>query len=272
MRDLENVACYVCGITDSRPWAEENGFSAVRCVGCGLVYVNPRPTRSAISRAAQSGMHEGARTLDETGGRDGRKVGAYRRRLQALFAPSELAQRGSRVWLDFGCGFGEFLEALQLESDGQLSLRGSEPNERKATAARARGFAVSFRDLAQEERRYAFISMLNVFSHLPDPPQLLALLRCLLLPAGELLLQTGNWAELERSAIRDRLHLPDHLSFASESIIRRLLDAAGFQLLSVQRYPMFSGGFLRHLVPTRFRAENTTQPCDLWFRARLLEK
>lgn len=265
---LESVACYVCGSSHSSPWAVENGFAAVRCRDCRLVYVNPRPTRESISLAAQSGLHEGAATIDETGQRDAGKVSTYQKRLRALFEAPELASGGR--WLDIGCGFGELLEALQLESAGKLVLAGSEPNARKAAAARARGLDVTFRDLERETPGYDFISLLNVFSHLPDPPELLRRLRGLLGARGQLLLQTGNWAELERSAIPDRLHLPDHLSFGSEALLRRLLVDAGFSVEGVLRLPMFRPGLLQRVFGKR--QDTSGVACDLWFRARVASR
>jgi SAM-dependent methyltransferase len=232
-----------------------------------LVYVSPRPTRESISQAAQSGLHEGAATVDETGERDAGKVSTYQKRLRALFGGSELEQAAGARWLDIGCGFGEFLEALALESGGRLELAGSEPNERKAAAARARGLDVTFRDLSREQPGYGFVSLLNVFSHVPDPPELLRQLRGLLRPRGELLLQTGNWAELERSTIPDRLHLPDHLSFGSEAILRRVLADAGFSVERVLRLPMFPPSLLRRLLGKKPEVGGVA--CDLWFRARV---
>ncbi len=266
--EIESVACYVCGARESQPWAEENGFLAVRCNECGLVYVNPRPTRGSISLAAQSGLHAGEAMVDETGARDAGKVKHYQQRLRALFDAGALARKARARWLDIGCGFGEFLEALQLESAGALSTVGSEPNVHKATAARSRGLDVTFRELSREAPGYSFVSLLNVFSHLPDPPELLRQLAGLLDPGGQLVLQTGNWAELERVNVPDRLHLPDHLSFASEKLVRRLLEAAGFSEIAVQRYPMFRPGILARLRGLGDRAPATVAS-DLWFKARV---
>ncbi len=268
LSELERVACYVCGARESQPWAEENGFFAVRCRECGLVYVNPCPTRGSISLAAQSGLHSGEATLDETGARDAGKVKHYQQRLRAVFDAGVLARMPGARWLDIGCGFGEFLEALQLESAGALATVGSEPNERKATAARSRGLDVTFRELSREAPGYAFVSLLNVFSHLPDPPELLRQLAGLLEPGGQLLLQTGNWAELERVNVPDRLHLPDHLSFASEPLVTRVLEAAGFSEISVLRYPMFPPSVFARLRNLG-QSTPTAVASDLWFRARV---
>lgn len=266
--ELESVACYVCGATEARAWAEENGFRAVRCADCGLVYVSPRPTLASISQAARSGLHEGQVTTDETGARDPRKVKRYQERLRALFGAAGLTGKRAATWLDIGCGFGEFLEAINLESAGSVTTVGSEPNERKAASARSRGLDVTFRELASEQARYDFVSLLNVFSHLPDPPELLQQLRGRMPAGGELVLQTGNWAELERASIPDQLHLPDHLSFASEAILRRVLEKSGFSVVSLLRFPMFRPSLWARLTGS---AAPTGVACDLWIRARVQE-
>ncbi|HEX2871206.1 MAG TPA: class I SAM-dependent methyltransferase [Polyangiaceae bacterium] len=213
-------------------------------------------------------MHEGQKTTDETGARDVGKVKRHQERLGALYGEAGLTERRDARWLDIGCGFGEFLEALALESQGGLVTFGSEPNERKASSARSRGLDVSFRDFENEDLEYDFVSLLNVFSHLPHPPELLQQLHRRMSAGGELVLQTGNWAELDRSAIPDRLHLPDHLSFGSERIVRRVLEAAGFSVVAVLRYPMF-----RRSAWSRLLGKAKAPPggaCDLWFRARRL--
>jgi 2-polyprenyl-3-methyl-5-hydroxy-6-metoxy-1,4-benzoquinol methylase len=263
---LVNVVCYICGSNDSRLWATENGFQARRCAECGLVYVSPRPAAELISKAAESGLHGGETTLDIIGRYGGaKKVRFYGRRLAELYPNGHLRGQRSR-WLDVGCGYGEFLEALARASAGTLRLIGSEPNQVKAASARARGLDVTFRDLDSEHERYGYASLLNVYSHLPDPPSFLSRLRELLSPAGELVLQTGNWAELERDQIPDRLCLPDHLSFASEKLIARVLERAGFEVLAARRYRMF-----RPTLRVRLRnwlTEVQAEPSDLWFRAR----
>ena len=52
------INCPLCGADDHVPWARENGYAAVKCKQCGLVYVNPRPSLSTISEAAKTGVHK----------------------------------------------------------------------------------------------------------------------------------------------------------------------------------------------------------------------
>jgi SAM-dependent methyltransferase len=265
---LEDVACYVCGTTEGKPWATENGYTVKRCAQCGLLYVSPRPSLDNISRAAQSGLHAGQQELDVSGAYGGAgRVRYYVKKLRALYGAGFFFECGER-WFDIGCGYGEFLEALREESAGAMKLVGSEPNEKKAASARGRGLDVAFHEIEQQNRRFHYVSLLNVFSHLPDPGQTLTQIREFVAPCGELLLQTGNFAELRRHEIPDQLHLPDHLSFANERLVDRLLTRAGFTLLRVRRYPMFPERGLRGIVERVRPADDARQCLDLWFRAR----
>jgi len=244
----------------------------VRCKDCGLVYVSPRPALASISRAAQTGMHAGERSLEVTGAYGGPKRHAhYLSRLADLFGPGYFHGSGER-WLDVGAGFGELLETLAIASGGSLRARGLEPNEAKAASARARHLDVSFVELSALGERFQYVSLLNVFSHLPDPPATLAELATVLEPGGELVLQTGNFAELERNEIPVSLELPDHLSFASERLLRRVLDKSGFTLLAIKTYPMYAAPRKRNMLRRKADSLPERQPMDLWLRARRTQK
>ncbi|HWP07067.1 MAG TPA: class I SAM-dependent methyltransferase [Polyangiaceae bacterium] len=262
------VPCYVCGATAHAPWGTENGHYAVRCKDCGLVYVSPRPTLASISRAAQTGLHGGEQNLEVTGSYGGAKRHAhYLSRLADLFGAGYFHGSGER-WLDVGAGFGELLETLAIASGGTLRTRGLEPNEAKAASARARHLDVSFTELSALGERFHYLSLLNVFSHLPDPPATLMELATVLEPGGELVLQTGNFAELERNEIPVPLELPDHLSFANERLLRRVLDKSGFTLVSIRSYPMYAAPRKRGVLRRKSATAPERQPMDLWLRAR----
>ena len=229
---METVSCYNCGTSDSVDFATENGYILRKCTQCGLLYVNPRPDVAEIEQAHKLGEHKGAKKLGTTGYYDFSKISAYLRTLQDLFGDgNEL--RGKR-WLDIGCGYGEFMSALKKFSRNQLDVIGVEPNEHKTAAARRQGLNASYFDLDQHSETYDFISLLNVYSHLPNPPAALADWRHLLKPGGALLLETGDTAHMSPESHPTPYYLPDHLSFASESIVRGVLEKAGFEVLAVR--------------------------------------
>ncbi|MFV0623715.1 methyltransferase domain-containing protein [Sphingomonas sp. ac-8] len=223
------VACPLCGQSDAWGWGWENGYSAVKCVGCGLVYVSPRPVDEAISEATRTGQHRheaGALSVVYTPSR--RKLARYRARMRRVLA-GEVGQ-DPVSWLDIGAGFGELVEALGTVLPAGSRIRGIEPMAVKAAHARARGLPVGSERLAEVRERFDFVSLVNVFSHLPDPAAFLRDIRRLVRPGGTLLLVTGNGADLASAdGYPDRLDLPDHLVFAGREQLEAFLRNAGFE-------------------------------------------
>ena len=99
-----------------------------------------------------------------------------------------------------------------------------------------KGLDVSFIDIENHSKKYHAISLLNVFSHLPNPPEFLLKIRNLLYRDGELLLQTGDTSTLKSNEHPKPFYLPDHLSFASEKIVANLLKNTGFQIISITKH------------------------------------
>ena len=276
---LTRTSCYYCGGTASTPYASENGFTLVRCVGCALLYVSPRPREEDIAEAVRQGLHPG--NLETNSRFYPPHLWHYRRVLPDLYGRG-LAER-ARTWLDVGCGHGEFLLALKRLAGESVTAVGSEPNEHKRRSARSRGLDVSFIPLESHDRRYDCISLLNVYSHVPDPGAFLELLGRRLKPGGELVLQTGDVSGLTPETLFRPMYLPDHLSFATEEIVTGLLERKGYRIVKVRKYPAFpaTATFLRiamHLAlgrvaKARSLAQNYSVSrrlrTDMWIRAAL---
>jgi len=228
-----NVDCYNCGSNRKEFWAEENGFTLVKCTECGLVYVDPRPEQDEIDQAVALGVHKGTSPVINRPEFSQRRFRAYPGILRDLFGNS-LKGRKLR-WLDIGCGNGELLLALK-EHYPEITSRGLEPNLAKQELARSRGLEVGYFELKDHKEGYNIISALNVYSHLPDPPEFFRLCRGLLVPGGEILVETGDIANWTRKDISWALTLPDHLSFAPESVVRNVLVKSGFAVVSVRKY------------------------------------
>jgi len=92
---MKAVDCYFCGAAEQGPYAEENGYLLVKCAGCGLLYVNPRPGDDEITAAMQTGQHRGEETLDRVGAFIDDKVAGYEGVLADLFAEAAPSGRWS---------------------------------------------------------------------------------------------------------------------------------------------------------------------------------
>lgn len=229
--DLEAVPCPLCRSHQYRSWGEENGFSAVKCADCGLVYVNPRPRSEDIDEGHRIGKHrtpEG--DLAGTYRPVWTNVATYKADINAAFA-DEIAVGKSLSWLDVGAGYGEFVSALRDTLPKGSSVVGIDPMEHKVAHAQQVGLPVTTTPLAEITGQYDVVSIMNVFSHVPDFREFLASLKRLLHPGGSLFIQTGNGGDLAvRSDYPDRLCLPDHLVFAGQVHIARFLREAGFAI------------------------------------------
>ncbi len=272
------VDCYNCGSEEHSFYTEENGVTLVKCSGCGLLYVRERPSDENISEATKQGKHRGEEEFDVTGQFRKYRIPKFLKVLDDLFDHNF---GNAQTWLDVGCGHGEFIMALQKYSEGSMKVIGSEPNIHKQESARSRGLNVGYFELESHEEKYDIISLLNVYSHLPDPPKFLGILKKLISPGGELLLQTGNTAHLSAKDHVGPLDLPDHLSFASEKIIVDILEGLGFEILKIKKYPYFERNLfsfareiLKFFLPqykTRLKYFNPKKygQVDMYIRARV---
>ena len=278
--NMIDVDCYNCGSHRRSFYAEENGFTLVKCAECGLLYVTPRPSLEEISAAHRLGVHDGDATLEVTGQFNEYRILAYLRILRDLYGGELRAGQQQLTWLDIGCGHGEFMTAIQEFSGNIVAATGIEPNLHKQASAQARGLNVSYFDLAGHENQYDFLSLLNVYSHLPDPKESLSGWKRLLKPGGELLLETGDTASLSSEEYLRPFKLPDHLSFASQEIVVGILEDIGFEVLAIGKYPYpfveLSGSrFVKELLKllwpdrqSRIRYFGQKYRTDMFVRAR----
>lgn len=271
--------CYHCGSTESSYYAEENGFTLVKCKNCGLLYSNARPDNEQISESHRQGKHSGTEELDVTGRFSTKKVAKYSNILNDLY-PKGIDHLNN--WLDVGCGHGEFILAVTKFSNQKIKSKGTEPNVKKQESAAEHDLDVSFFDLNTHKDKYDAISLLNVYSHLPNPPEFIALLKTLLNPNGELILETGDIADFSSKDIYKPFHLPDHLSFASEKILVDMLEKLGFEMIEIKKYPYvelnletFTKELIKVFLPSyqsRFKYYlnwNKYSKTDIYIRAKL---
>jgi SAM-dependent methyltransferase len=233
------VRCPVCGDENSTQWGSENGWTAVKCLACPCVYMNPQPSMAEVSQGARTGLHEsGGGQVDTTGRHWPARAEDFKDRLGEILTPGDL----SRVarWLDIGCGFGELLTAVGQMLPPGSHVEGIEPSERKRHSAERRGLQVSGRELSGLPRAsYDYVSLMNVLSHVPAPAAFLREIARVLRPGGVLILLTGNGGDITRREYPGSLYLPDHLLFVGEAALAALLQDSGFTVVAQRRFESF---------------------------------
>ena len=231
---LINVICYYCGSSRSSLFDTENGFNLVKCGSCGLLYVNPRPSDEDISKGAETGLHWGEQTLDLTGIFQDEQVNRFGDIINKFYGKKK--PKKNSLWLDIGCGHGEFLYALNQNFGNEIKLKGCEPNLEKVKSAVSKGLDVESFYPDEHNMTYDYVSMLNVYSHLSNPLNSLNNWKKLVKPGGEILIETGDTTDLTKDTIAKPYYLPDHLSFATKDIVVDILKRVGFEIIKIHYF------------------------------------
>lgn len=227
----------------------------MKCDFCSLIYVNPRPVDELITEAVKTGVHrevEGGKSVVVR--RVPSNVKHYRSILAEMFA--DIWEKNRPVsWLDVGAGYGELIEAVSGLAPEGSRVSGLEPMKPKALAARKRGLDVQEKYLSEVGETWEIISLINVFSHLPDFRSFLKDLARVLQKGGDFLLETGNIADLDTPReVPSELNLPDHLVFAGEKQIRQYLSEAGFEIVAIKRIRKDTmGRFFKNIIKKMLR-------------------
>jgi SAM-dependent methyltransferase len=243
---LEDAACPLCGgdaadtvlqATDRLAPEETESYTVVRCHGCGLAYLRPRPTPQAMGRFYPESYAGGGR-----GGTLAAAEAAYRRRQHREVAHWLRARRPGRGrLLDVGCGSGDLLAVLR---DDGWSVAGVEPSASGAAHARERlGLDVTtgrFDGGGTPGGPFDVVVLSGVLEHLHEPLDGLRRARDLLAPGGLVaVLYVPLLDSPEARLFGPRwlaLDAPRHLTHFERGTFAAMVRAAGLRIVDCEDY------------------------------------
>ena len=262
---IESVACVVCDENEWRHLFDVQTRSVVECASCGVRRLSPFPSPDELKDvygesyygASPQRRHKVKATLwawmrDSTLMRTGvaGHVGSWLSgRAFDIHLSPDFGVRSQASVLDVGCGGGDLV--AYLHSRG-VHVTGLEMNPASVEAAQAARLPVLHESLQQHHEvvginAYDVLIFSHVLEHLEDPMRELRLARQVVRESGyvHIALPNGDAAGLlaEREAWL-ALCYPEHLWHFSLRHVDRMLDSAGFRVVSV-RYA--------HLVQPRIR-------------------
>ncbi|MDH5671989.1 MAG: class I SAM-dependent methyltransferase [Myxococcales bacterium] len=255
----EQIPCPLCGASDGETvlvardliFARPGGYSLLRCKGCSMQYVNPRPTGAALGAHYPDdyfgySLHEDAPRFMQPFLRAMAR-GISLRRLGYLEEVAGPIGAGAEL-LDVGCGVNRLLECIKEERGvvGQgldfkpeiveyVRSRLQMPIEQGELASA--GFA---------EGRFDTIFMMEYLEHELDPRAVLNEARRVIKTGGHLALELphiDSFAGRFFGRFWWNLDIPRHLMFFTPETLRQMLDQCGFELLSVKPFtlPLYIG-------------------------------
>jgi 2-polyprenyl-3-methyl-5-hydroxy-6-metoxy-1,4-benzoquinol methylase len=288
---LRKVICPICNpetgtisflrCSDRFDKPKNKKYSLTICLGCGLVYLNPRPDEQDIADSYQSEDYDPfISTLAQRSIKDrlyavlrDRVLDWKKKLINTLITP------GSHV-LDIGCGTGEFLGAL----NGNYTVVGIEPEPKAAHwAAKRFGFKVHIGDFNKaysQLEQYDLITMWHSLEHIPEPLKTLNNINNCLNDNGWLLIALPNFRSLDARLYRScwvAYDAPRHLWHFSKSQLVQICNKAGFQFDRAGMLPLdtfynvlqseiccVKMGGIKQLLITPFRIFDTIIFSLLW--------
>lgn len=261
---LEWVPCALCHSLASAPALEIGPWKVVRCLECGLLYVNPRPSAQAIDEAYRGGDGSGwdwvgqyARMYEARWEADARAAREYLRKIEGFKAPGRL--------LEVGCGAGAFLWAAKARG---WETKGVEKGEWVRDLAQRWGLDIHIGALEEADlpsSSFDVIFSKSLLEHLPDPMGMLQEMKRLLREDG--LLVVAGVPNVECFTIRWGRDLfvgnepPAHLYYFSTTTLKQFLLKAGFRCLEMTSWGL-PNDFLRGLLGQRDFANTLSRRGD----------
>ncbi|MBI3165137.1 MAG: class I SAM-dependent methyltransferase [Anaerolineales bacterium] len=246
--NLEPASCPICG--PDAPSVVRYDFAphkVVVCSSCGLTYLSPRLTESAILELykdeAYYNSNISGQGYDEYMEISDNWVKTFTLRLKQI-APYKSTGKA----LDIGCGPGYFLTAAQKLG---FDVHGLDPSDYIVTQAQKTwGDRVRLgliESAGYEPESFDLIVAFDTFEHIYEPKQFLAAIQRVLKTGGVLAITTPDPTSL-LSKISGKnwvsFKLPEHVFYWSPGTIRKILGEH-FEVLEVRRAGQYATlGFL----------------------------
>ncbi len=228
MPKMCSLPCVLCGRDAPKPIAVQKGFPIVRCGGCGLVYVHPKPAEEDLPKL-----------YAEYHSRNGGNEAGWNRLMGKIFRESadrlDAMRNGTDPprLLDVGCGYAGFVSLMR---DRGWDAEGVDPSPATVAAASGKGIPVRLGTLDEFSGPgavYRAITMFYVLEHLFDPMSALRKAFALLEPGGVLLVRVPDTTPIVRLLSPFGLGTglfdpPFHLFDFSPRVLARMLSETGF--------------------------------------------
>lgn len=247
-QELKYINCALCNLDDTENLCKDRRFNLVRCRRCGLVYINPRPTRDELNRMYNVTSHSCC-AMDHAGYMDL----AYLHELKARKSLRIIKKhkKEGRI-LDIGCAAGFFLNQARKRG---FKTHGVEMSRDLCYFAqkdfKLDVFCGTLIEASYPSEYFDVVTMFDVLSHLPTPVEELKEVNRILRKGGLLVVETGNKGELDATAVKKWKGVwgsPSHLYHFGGSTLQRLFGMTGFDCIETDRSSVILSSIMEAFV------------------------
>ncbi len=229
--------CILCDSPDRSILFQQGEWSVYRCSGCGLGFLDPRPSPDELNELYRSGYFdshydEGLKIdspeMDRRLSQEKHRIRFFRR-----------SKKTGRI-LDIGCGMGYFLRACRLAG---YEAEGLDISSDSAAYVRGTlGIPVTVGtvdDVDYPPESFDVITMWHFLEHAREPVKYLQKAHCWLKPDGILVVDVPNYEGTDAKKMWDNWagwSLPYHFYHFTPDTQRRLLAKYGFDTVRDKNY------------------------------------
>jgi SAM-dependent methyltransferase len=248
---MEQVHCNLCGLDNTRVLLSkkdkfgiaEDEFSVVECQGCGLLYINPRPSQEEMGIFYPE-TYSWKETLEA-----GSFITKWVRKLEKKYRYHLLKDEVSKVLkftrknsgkvLDIGCGTGDRLDVFRSRG---FETYGVETSDSAAYAQDHLKLNVFKGDLFSArfpDRFFDMVTLYSVLEHTHNPMRVCEEVGRILKEDGFLVIQVPNKDSFQYKIFKKRwaaFDVPRDLYYFGTKTISSLLKKSGFNVLKIDHF------------------------------------
>lgn len=248
---MEHVNCNLCEFDDTRLLfskkdkfgISEEEFHIVECRNCGLLFINPRPTREEIGRFYPE-SYSWKETL-EAGSFIEKWVKKLEKKYRYHLLKDEVSKvlkftgKGSGTVLDVGCGTGDRLDVFRNMGFETYGVETSDSadyakDHLQLNVLKGDLFSAHFPD-----RFFDIVTLYNVLEHIHNPMRVCEEIWRILKENGFLVVQVPNKDSLQYKIFKKRwaaFDVPRDLYYFGTKTINCLLKKTGFDITKIDHF------------------------------------
>ncbi|MBU4285014.1 class I SAM-dependent methyltransferase [Patescibacteria group bacterium] len=234
---MNQIKCIICNKDETKQLfagkdllhkVDDTKFNIVKCLNCGLVYLNPQPTLEGLKKYYPPDYKTYQSKKINT---SSHKKGVNHKEDQSRLH-----------FLDFGCGSGNQLSEIK-KSHPNWALYGLDINEYACKQSIEKGLNIFCGELKDANYKFNYFDIINLnnsLEHLNNPLTTLQQLKNLLKPNGEIIIYGPNFRSLSAKIFKNKwfgLDCPRHLYHFTPKTINQLLEKAGFKTQKIEFDP-----------------------------------
>jgi hypothetical protein len=238
--ELEEVVCNACGSRDHETLAERERFGlplrTVICKNCGLIFLNPRPTKEMYAAFYESDYRKTVSGSDEGDADQFQREFDFAHKVTLPVVKRLLPQYAPKTIMELGSSYGGILHAFMQNFPGSRGF-GVEPLLKIGEYSRQRTGATIHTGFVEDftpDQKYDLVILSRTLNHTLDPKANLVKVR-------EMLAADGVFALTLLDTISHSIHMPferatemTHPYMFTRENIQYLLNLAGLEVIGYQ--------------------------------------